>query len=331
LKKKLKIIAELGSVHDGKFYLAKKLIKKASEAGADIVKFQMHIAEEETLENAPSPHYFKLESRFNYFKRTAFNFNEWKKLKKICKNHKIEFLCSPFSEKAVDILEKLNVNSYKVPSGELTNLSLLERLKKTNKHIYLSTGMSNWREITIATKLLKKNYTLLQCSSIYPCPLEYVGINILNEMKKKYKCEIGFSDHTLGFSASLAAVANGATIIEKHFTLSRKMYGSDAKNSMEPHEFNFLVKNLKEIRKILNNPVKKNDLNKYLRMKKIFEKSIVAKEDLKINTIIKKKNIAFKKPGTGIRALYYKSLIGKKLIRDVKKDTMLKNSDFYEN
>ena len=145
----------------------------------------MHIAEEETLEDAPSPDYFKEETRFNYFKRTAFNFKEWKKLKKICNFYKVEFLCSPFSEKkAVDILEKIKVDSYKVPSGELTNLPLLERLKKTKKHIYLSTGMSNWKEITIAIKLLK-NYTLLQCSSIYPCPLENVGINVLLENEKK--------------------------------------------------------------------------------------------------------------------------------------------------
>ena len=189
MKKKFKIIAELGSVHDGKFNIAKKLIAFAANSGANVVKFQMHIADEETLEDAPSPDYFKAETRFNYFKRTAFTLNEWKKLKKICQSYKVEFLCSPFSEKAVDILEKLKVDSYKVPSGELTNLSLLERLKKTKKHVYLSTGMSNWKEITIATKLLKKNYTLLQCSSIYPCPLEQVGINVLLEMKKNINAQ----------------------------------------------------------------------------------------------------------------------------------------------
>ena len=327
MKTKNKIIAELGSVHDGKFYLAKKLIKKASESGADVVKFQMHIAEEETLENAPSPDYFKTETRFNYFKRTAFNFEEWKKLKKLCKYYKVEFLCSPFSEKAVDILEQIKVDSYKVPSGELTNLPLLERLKKTKKHIYLSTGMSNWREITIATKLLKKNYTLLQCSSIYPCPLEHVGINVLHEMRKKYKCEIGFSDHTLGFSAPLAAAANGATVIEKHFTISRKMYGSDAKNSIEPQEFSFLTKNLKEIWKIIQNPVNKNEIKKYKKMKIIFEKGIVSADNLPKNTILTKKNITFKKPADGIRAFDYKKILGKKLNRNIKVNHKIKFKD----
>ena len=327
MKKKYKIIAELGSVHDGKFHLAKKLIKLAANSGANVVKFQMHIAEEETLQNAPSPDYFKSETRFNYFKRTAFKFNEWKKLKKICKNYKVEFLCSPFSEKAVDILEKLKVDSYKVPSGELTNLPLLERLKKTKKHIYLSTGMSNWKEITIATKLLKRNYTLLQCSSIYPCPLEQVGLNVLFEMKKKYKCEIGFSDHTLGFSAPLAAAALGASVIEKHFTISKKMYGSDAKNSMEPEEFSFLSKNLKEIWKIIKNPVNKNNIKRYRNMKKIFEKGIVSAINLSKDTILTTKNITFKKPSDGIRAFDYKRVIGKKLKKNIKVNHKIKHKD----
>ena len=135
MKKKFKLIAELGSVHDGKFHIAKRLIKLASEAGANIVKFQMHIAEEETLKDAPAPEYFKTETRYDYFKRTAFEFSQWKKLKTICKKYNVEFLCSPFSEKAVDVLEKLKVDSFKVPSGELTNLPLLERLKKTKKHM----------------------------------------------------------------------------------------------------------------------------------------------------------------------------------------------------
>lgn len=327
MKKKFKIIAELGSVHDGKFYLAKKLIKLAAASGANVVKFQMHIAEEETLQNAPSPNYFKSETRFNYFKRTAFKFNEWKKLKEICKNYKVEFLCSPFSEKAVDILEKLKVDSYKVPSGELTNLPLLERLKKTKKHIYLSTGMSNWKEITTAIRLLKKNYTLLQCSSIYPCPLEQVGLNVLFEMKKKYKCEIGFSDHTLGFSAPLAAAALGASVIEKHFTISKKMYGSDAKNSMEPEEFSFLSKNLKEIWKIIKNPVNKNDIKRYRNMKKIFEKGIVSATNLSKDTILTTKNITFKKPSDGIRAFDYKRVIGKKLKKNIKINHKIKHKD----
>ncbi len=325
--KKNQIIAELGSVHDGKLSLAKKLIKIASKSGADVVKFQMHIAEEETLLDAPSPEYFKSENRFEYFKRTSFKLSEWKKIKKTCKVHGVRFLCSPFSEKAVDVLENLKVDCYKVPSGELTNIPLLERLKKTKKHIYLSTGMSNWKEIDVATKILKNNFTLLQCSSIYPCPLEEVGINVLQSMKKKYKCNIGFSDHTLGFSASFAAVANGATVIEKHFTISKKMYGSDAKNSMEPKDFAFLSKNLKEIWKIIDNPVNKNDLRKYKKMKFIFEKGIVSAENLKKGKILTKKDITFKKPSDGIRAFDYKKILGKKINKNMTKDYKIRLKD----
>tara|TARA_X000000950_G_C13769486_1_gene600342 strand:- start:242 stop:1117 length:876 start_codon:yes stop_codon:yes gene_type:complete len=291
----------------------------------------MHIADEETLIDAPSPSYFKKEKRFDYFKRTAFTLKNWKRIKKFCEKLGKEFLCSPFSEKAVDQLEILKVKKYKVPSGELTNISLLEKLKKTKKHIILSTGMSSWNEIDIAVRILKKNFSILQCSSIYPCPSEKVGINVIQELKKKYNCPVGFSDHTLGFSAAFAAASNGATIIEKHFTLSTKMYGSDAKNSMEPKEFSFLVKNIKEIWKIMNNPVDKNNLNEYKDMKRVFEKSVVASRDLKANSIIKKKDILFKKPGTGIRAINYKSLIGKKLIKDIKKNSLLKIKNFYEN
>ena len=325
------IIAEIGSVHDGDIKKAIALIKSASNSGADLIKFQMHIADEETLIDAPSPSYFKNEKRYDYFERTAFSLEEWKKIKKFCEKLGREFLCSPFSEKAIDHLEALKVKRYKVPSGELTNISLLEKLKKTKKHIILSTGMSSWNEIDIAVNILKKNFSILQCSSIYPCPHEKVGINVIHELKKRYKCPVGFSDHTLGYSAAFAAASNGASIIEKHFTLSRKMYGSDAKNSMEPNEFSFLVKNIKEIWKILDNPVDKNNLNEYKDMKKVFEKSIVAKNDLKANSILRKKDIVFKKPGTGIRALDYKRLIGKKLNKEIKKNNLLKMKDFYEN
>ena len=179
------IIAEIGSVHDGKLNLALKLIRKSISSGADAVKFQMHISEEETLRNAPSPSYFNKENRYDYFKRTSFNFNQWKKIKKYCESLGAEFLCSPFSEKAVDILQKLKVKKYKVPSGELTNLPLLRKLKSTKKHIILSTGMSNWKEIDVAVKIIGKNFSLLQCTSEYPCSHKRVGLNILSEMKKK--------------------------------------------------------------------------------------------------------------------------------------------------
>lgn len=321
------IIAEIGSVHDGKLNLALKLIRKSISSGADAVKFQMHISEEETLRNAPSPSYFNKENRYDYFKRTSFNFNQWKKIKKYCESLGAEFLCSPFSEKAVDILQKLKVKKYKVPSGELTNLPLLKKLKSTKKHIILSTGMSNWKEIDVAVKIIGKNFSLLQCTSEYPCSHKRVGLNILSEMKKKYKCQIGFSDHTLGFAASFAAASIGATLIEKHFTLSRNMYGSDAKNSMEPDEFSFFSKTIKDIWEIKKFKVDKDNLSKLKNMKKIFEKSVILNRDMKKNEKIKLKDLSFKKPGDGIRAFEYKKILGKKLVSNKKKSYKLKFKD----
>ena len=157
----MKIIAEIGSVHNGSLQFAKNLIKYAAKSGADIVKFQMHIAEYETLKNAPSPKYFNKEDRYNYFKRTAFNFNQWKIIKSTCQKYGVEFLCSPFSLEAVDLLEKLKVKKYKIPSGELTNIPLLEKVVRTKKPILLSTGMSNFNEINQAYNICKNNYQIL--------------------------------------------------------------------------------------------------------------------------------------------------------------------------
>lgn len=323
-----KIIAEIGSVHDGKLKLAFKLIEKASRSGADIIKFQMHIAEYETLREAPRPSYFKNEDRYSYFKRTSFTLGEWKKIKKYCEKFGKEFLCSPFSIEAVNLLEKINVKYYKVPSGELTNLPLLERIKKTNKKVFLSTGMSNIKEISEALRVFnKKKIILMQCSSIYPCPDNYVGLNIIEEFKKKYKCNVGFSDHTLGSAASYAAAATGAILIEKHFTISRKMYGSDAKHSMEPDEFKIFCSNIKQIWNIKKYKVDKNDLNKFKQMKHIFEKSIYAKKNLTKGKILTFSDLCFKKPSKHLRADNYKILLGKKLRFNIKKDNPINVQD----
>lgn len=323
-----KIIAEIGSVHDGNLKLALKLVKKAADCGADIIKFQMHIPEHETLINAPSPSYFKNEDRYSYFKRTSFNFNEWKKIKNYCQKLGKEFLCSPFSIEAIDLLEKLKVKYYKVPSGELTNLPLLEKLKKTKKIIFLSTGMSNFREISRAVKIFnKKKIILMQCSSIYPCPNKFVGLNVIDEFKKKFKCKVGFSDHTLSSAASYAAAAMGSELIEKHFTLSKKMYGSDAKHSMEPNEFKTFCSTLKEIWRLKKFNVDKNNIKKFRTMKQIFEKSIYAKNNLKKGKILKFSDLAFKKPSKNLRADNYKILLGKKLKFNIKKDKPINVQD----
>ncbi len=323
-----KIIAEIGSVHDGNLSLALRLIKSASDCGADIIKFQMHIPEYETLVDAPSPSYFNKEDRFTYFKRTSFKLSQWIKIKSYCEKLGKEFLCSPFSIEAIELLEKLKVKFYKVPSGELTNLPLLEKLKKTRKKIILSTGMSNYKEISNAVNIFdSKKIILLQCSSIYPCPDNQVGLNVINEFKKKYNCTVGFSDHTLGSAASYAAAAMGAQIIEKHFTLSKKMYGSDAKHSMEPENFKIFSSTIKEIWRIKKFNVDKDRLKKYKNMKLIFEKSIYAKKNLMKGQVIKFEDLAFKKPAKYLRADKFNLLLGKKLKLNIKKDDPINVKD----
>ena len=183
--KKIKIIAEIGSTHDGNLDLAIKSIKSAAIYGADIIKFQMHISEEETLRDAPNPPYFKSENRYDYFKRTSFTFSQWQKIKASCRSKNVEFMCSPFSIAAVNLLEKLKVKYYKVASGELTNLPLLEAINKTKKYTFLSTGMSNYKEIESALKVFKHSkICLMQCTSKYPCDDRSIGLNVIQEFKK---------------------------------------------------------------------------------------------------------------------------------------------------
>ena len=325
----LTIIAEIGSIHDGSFGNAIKAIDVASDAGADIVKFQTHIAEAESLSNAPSPNYFTEESRTEYFKRTSFTFNQWIKISEHCSFKGVEFISSPFSIEAIELLEKIGVKAYKVPSGEVTNLPLLEKIVSTSKDVYLSTGMSDWGEIDRAINVLRNSPNLIpmQCSSSYPCKPELVGLNVISEMLKRYNLPVGFSDHTLGFAAGISAVALGCVAVEKHFTFSKLMYGSDAKNSMEPKEFKKFCTALKEAYKMRNSFVDKNDLGEYYNMKKIFEKSIVTSQNVKIGDILGENNLAYKKPGDGISASFYKEVLGKTVNKDLSKDSKISWDD----
>lgn len=318
-RESISIIAEIGSIHDGSLGNALKAIDVASESGANIVKFQTHIAEAESLPNAPSPNFFKEESRIDYFQRTAFNIEEWIRIAEYCKQKKVEFLSSPFSLEAFELLEKVGVASYKIPSGEVTNLPLLERIAETSKCVYLSSGMSDWSELDQAINILKKSKKLIpmQCTSSYPCAPESVGLNIITEMRERYNLSIGFSDHTLGFAAAISAVAMGCAVIEKHFTFSKYMYGSDAPHSMEPKEFKLFCDSIKEAAVIRDTKVDKNNLTEFMEMKNIFQKSIVTSCELKKGEFLSKNNISFKKPGNGISASQYKNILGKRLKRDM--------------
>jgi len=326
--KKVFIIAEIGNSHEGSVGLAKRFIKTAADCGADAAKFQTHIFDAESLPNAPTPSYFKDESRKEYFERTAFDLKQYKELKRYAEECGMEFISSVFSLEAVDLLEQTGVKRHKIPSGEVTNIPLLEKVASTRKPILLSSGMSTWSELDKAIETLKANgcrdITVLQCSSFYPCPPDKAGLNILTEMKNRYNLAVGFSDHTLGISASIGAVMLGAEVIERHFTLSKEMYGSDAKHSLEPDEFKQLIKEIREIEKIIASKAEKDKLAEELKnMKFTFEKSIVTKKLIPKGTKITLDMIAFKKPGDGIKPEKYKEIVGKIAKTNITADTKI--------
>ena len=325
------IIAEIGSVHDGSLGNALKAVEMASEVGADAIKFQTHLADYETLKEAPSPSYFNEESRYDYFQRTAFSLDDWKRIRQKALDKDIKFISSPFSIEAVDLLEEVGMDIYKIPSGEVSNIPLLEKIANLKKTVLLSTGMSSWNEIDEAYEILSSHNSeviIMQCSSIYPCPPKEAGINIIKEISNKYGTKVGFSDHTNRFAASICAAYSGADVIEKHLTFSKKMYGSDAKNSLEPHEFEAFVREVKDAWEMRKFKVDKNDVSKYSAMKNVFEKSIVYSQNLFEGHIITISDLGFKKPGNGLKPNSYKSLLGKRLIKPVSYNDFVNFSDF---
>ncbi len=324
------IIAEVGSVHDGSFGNAKRLIDVAVDCGVDVVKFQTHIASAETLPDAPTSPYFKGEPRYEYFERTGFRLEQWQGLRVYCGEKGVEFLSSPFSTEAVVLLEKVGVARYKVPSGEVTNLPLLEVIGQTGKPIFLSTGMSSWAELDKAVETILRYHnrlTILQCTSEYPCPYDRVGMNVMLEIKERYKLPVGLSDHTMTSYAAFAAVVSGASVIEKHVTFSRHMYGSDASHSLEPAEFAELVRGIRAIEAVLSNPVDKNNVEGFRMMKEAFEKSVVSVVDIPKGKAITREMIGIKKPGTGLPPRRYKEILGRRALRHISANKVLQEED----
>ncbi|MGI8423847.1 MAG: N-acetylneuraminate synthase family protein [Chloroflexota bacterium] len=324
------VIAEVGSVHDGSFGNALHLIDAAAACGVDAVKFQTHIAEAETTRAAPMPPYFKGEPRFDYFRRTGFSRTQWGQLCERCEERGVEFLSSPFSEEAVDLLEEVGMSRYKIPSGEVTNRPLLEKISQLGKPVLLSSGMSSWQELDAAVHTVRRHHdqlTLLQCTSEYPVTPAHVGLNVMVEMRERYGLAVGLSDHTVHPYASLAAVTLGAAVIERHFTFSRLMYGSDARHSLEPAELAELVQGIRLVEEMLGNPVDKCDVSRFGEMKRIFEKSLVAVRPLPAGTVLRREMLGIKKPGTGVPAARLDQTIGRRLTRALAEDEVLQEAD----
>jgi N,N'-diacetyllegionaminate synthase len=332
--KKTFIIAEVGLAHEGSLGLAMKYVDIVKSIGADCVKFQTHLAEYESskFEKFRVNVFPQDKTRYDYWKRTSFTFKEWFKLKKYCDKKKIEFLSSPFSIEAIKLLRRCNIKFWKLSSGESYNRHILNEICKDKKPVIFSTGLSSIREVEKTAKILKKNkknFAILHCTSRYPTKPEEIGLNIIEKFKKKFFAPIGFSDHSGKIYSSLAAVTLGASIIENHIILSKDSFGPDTSSSLDVEEFKKLVEGVRFIEKIKENPISKEYLDhKTQKLKKLFGKSAFIKKKIKKYEILKRNNIVFKKPGSGLNENQIQKFIGKKLNIDLKPGELIKKFFF---
>ena len=332
--KKTFIIAEAGVNHNGSLKKALELIDFAKLSGADAIKFQTFKAENLATDYAPKAEYQKYksqkeETQFRMLKKLEFTDAMHKACFRKCKKKKIIFISSAFDIESLNYLNKYKLSYFKVPSGEITNIPYLEAVGKTKKKIILSTGMSNVDEIKKAIKTLitsgtkKNNIILMQCTSAYPAPYDEINLNTIATLKNLFKLNIGFSDHSVGVQASIAAVALGAKVIEKHLTLNKKLRGPDHRASLDPKEFKFMVKSIRIVEKTLGNKIKQVTKSEKKNIY-IVRKSIVASTKINKNEKFSNFNITCKRPGTGISPLFFKKLIGKKAIKIFNKNDLIR-------
>lgn len=326
------IIAEAGVNHNGSIELAKKLIKKASEAGADAVKFQSFKAEKLVSKFAEKADYQKEttgsdESQFEMIKKLELDYDKHSVLIDYCYENNIMFLSSAFDLESIDLLDNLEMEIWKIPSGEITNLPYLRKIGGLKKKVILSTGMANLSEIEEALEVIKEagteDITILHCNTEYPTPMKDVNLNAMNTIKEAFKVKIGYSDHTLGTEIPIAAVALGAEVIEKHFTLDKEMEGPDHKASLDPSELKLMVDGIRNIEKALGAGLKKPSESE-AKNKPIARKSIVAKRNIKEGEVFTEENLAIKRPGTGISPMKWDEVMGQKACKDFKEDELIK-------
>lgn len=329
--KKVFIIAEVGQAHEGSLGILHSYIDALSKTGVDAIKFQTHIAEAESSQYEPFRIKFSYEddTRYDYWKRMEFSLEQWKEIKKHCDDVGVEFISSPFSNMAVDWLEELGVSKYKIGSGEVNNFLLLEKIAKTNKEIILSSGMSSFQELDETIGFLKKyknKISILQCTTQYPTTAKDIGLNVLEELKKRYNIPVGLSDHSSKIYSMLAAVSLGAEILEFHVTFDKRMFGPDTKSSLTIDETKELVEGVSFIKESIENKIDKNDNSKFFELKNIFEKSLCVNNDKKKGDLITFNDLEAKKPyGYGISAKDYKKVIGKELTKNINKWDFLTN------
>ena len=332
-KNKVFVVAEIGCNHNGSVKLAKKLIDASIYAGADAVKFQTFDVDELVTINAPKARYAlkntkKNETQYQMQKKLMLSYNDHLDLLNFCKK-KIIFFSSTFDIKSTLLLHRLKVKILKIPSGEIVNLPNLELIGKLNKKIIISTGMSNLKEINMALKTLyksgtkKKNITLMHCHSEYPSNFKDINLKSINFLNKKFNLRVGYSDHSSGIEASIAAVALGATVIEKHITLDKSMPGPDHKASLTKHEFKNMVDGIRNIESALGK-FKKQATKNELKNKVFARKSIKARNNILPGEIFDEKNLCIKRPGNGISPMRWHQVLGKIAKKKFQKDSNIK-------
>ena len=335
---KVIIIAEAGVNHNGSLPIAKKLIEEAKKCGADYVKFQTFKTDliiskeakkaEYQLENTDND-----DSQYNMIKRLELNFEQFKELKNYSDKIGIGFLASGFDIESILFLRSLNIDFFKVPSGEITNKFLLEKLSDDTKPILLSTGISNEKEISDAIKILsskhkQKKIILFHCNSEYPTPFIDANLKAIKMLKKIFRLEVGYSDHTIGIEASIASIPLGATFIEKHFTLDKTFKGPDHKSSLNPNELKELVTCVRNVESALKLNGEIIPTKSEIKNINHVRKSLYFKKNLKKGSILKKRDLISLRPGNGISPMNYESYLGKVLVNDVLKYQLLKKNHF---
>lgn len=327
------IIAEIGQAHEGSLGILHSYIDAVATTGANAIKFQMHIAEAESSEHEPFRVKFSYEdaTRYDYWKRMEFTLDQWHGIKAHCDQVGLDFICSPFSNLAVDWLEQIGVKAYKIGSGEVSNWLMLEKIANTGKPIILSSGMSSFSELDQTISFLKQKnveISILQCTTSYPTQPKQYGLNVISELKERYNIPVGYSDHSAKISTNVAAVALGAQILEFHVVFSRQMFGPDTKSSLTIDETKELVQSVREINEAIQNPINKNDNSAFTELKSIFEKSLAVNKNLPIGHVITIDDLEAKKPkGYGIPANQFQEVLGKKLKRELNQWDFLNFTD----
>ena len=327
------IIAEAGVNHNGKLELAYKLVDAAVEAGADAVKFQTFNPEKVVSKFAEKAKYRKettdlAESQFEMITKLDLGYDAFVELKKYCDKKGIVFLSSPFDLDSLEFLDQLGLDILKIPSGKIANLPYLRKLGSLNKQVIMSTGMADLKEVKESLDVLiscgtdKKVITVLHCNTQYPTPFDDVNLKAMLTIRDELSVKVGYSDHTPGIEVPVAAVALGAEVIEKHFTLNKNMEGPDHRASLEPDELKAMVSAIRNSEKAMGNGIKRPSPSE-LKNKPIARKSIVAAKDIRKGETFTEQNLTVKRPGDGISPMRWDEIIGQKAERDYKADKLV--------